>query len=62
MRKFLNDILHQFDLWHFGKNIKKKHVKLAKKKNCHSLNQWIKAIISQTFDGVARRVKEILKI
>ena len=46
MRKFLKHILHQFDVWHVGKNIKKKLVKLAKKKSCRSLNQWIKAIIN----------------
>ena len=41
MRKFLKYILHQFDVWLVGKNIKKKLVKLAKKKSFHSLNQWI---------------------
>ena len=46
IRKLLKYILHQFDVWHVGKNIKKKLVKLAKKKNCCSLNQWIKAIIN----------------
>ena len=46
MRKFLKHILHQFDVWHVRKNIKKKLVKLAKKKSCCSLNQWIKAIIN----------------
>ena len=46
MRKFLKHILHQFDVWHVGKSIKKKLVKLAKKKSCRSLNQWIKAIIN----------------
>ena len=46
MRKVLKHILHQFDVWYVGKNIKKKLVKLAKKKSCRSLNQWIKAIIN----------------
>ena len=44
MRKFLKHILHKFDVWYVRKNIKKKLVKLAKKKCCRSLNQWIKAI------------------
>ena len=39
MRKFLEPILHQFDVWHVGKNIKKKLKKLAKKKRCRSLNE-----------------------
>ena len=30
MRKFLKHILHQFDVWHAGKSIKKKLVKFAK--------------------------------
>ena len=38
MRKFLKHILHQVDVWHIGNNIKKKPVKLAKKKSCHSIN------------------------
>ena len=46
MRKFLKHILHQFDVWHVGKSIKKKLVKLPKKKSCCCLNQWIKAIIN----------------
>ena len=46
MRKFLKHILHQFDVWHVRKNIKKKLVKLAKKKSCCCLNQWIKAIMN----------------
>ena len=41
MRKFLKHILHQFDIWHVGKNIKKKIVKLPKKTSCCSLNQPI---------------------
>ena len=44
MRKFLKHILHKFDVWYVRKNIKKKLVKLAKKKCCRCLNQWIKAI------------------
>ena len=39
MRKFLKHILQQFDVWHVGKNIKKKVAKLAKKKSCRDLNE-----------------------
>ena len=46
MRKFLKHILQQFDVWHVGKNIKKKVAKLAKKKSCRDLNEWIKAIVN----------------
>ena len=41
MRKFLKHILHQFDVWHVGKNINKL-VKLAKKKSCRSFNHRLK--------------------
>ena len=37
LRKFRKDIRHQFDVWHFGKNIKKKLTKAAKKKCCEEL-------------------------
>ena len=46
MRKFLKNILQQFDVWHVGKNIKKKVAKLTKKKSCRDLNQWIKSIVN----------------
>ena len=39
-------ITHQFDVWHVGRNIKKKLLKLAKKKCNKELNHWIKAIVN----------------
>ena len=46
LRKYRKDILHQFDVWHFAKNIKKKLLEAAKKKCCAELGPWIKAIIN----------------
>ena len=42
-----DNIKHQFNIWHVGKNIKKKLVRLAKRKGCHDLNEWIKSVINQ---------------
>ena len=48
IRKFLKDhlpnILHQFDVWHFCKNIKKKLCSRAKLKKHEDLQGWIKSI------------------
>ena len=46
MKKILKDIDHQFDVWHIGRNIKKKLLKIAKKKACVDLQPWIKSIIN----------------
>ena len=46
IRKERKDIKHQFDVWHVGKNIKKKLLKLAKKITCSDLKPWIKAVIN----------------
>ena len=46
MKKECPEIKHQFDVWHVGKNIKKKLAKAAKKKTTEQLNLWIKAIIN----------------
>ena len=44
LRKNRKDIRHQFDVWHFAKNIKKHLLKAAKKKCCSELGPWIKAM------------------
>lgn len=50
VRSFLKrerkDINHQFDVWHIGRNIKKKLTKIVKKKSCIDLQPWIKSIIN----------------
>ena len=46
LKKNRKDIRHQFDVWHFAKNIKKHLLKAAEKKCCSELGQWIKAIIN----------------
>ena len=33
------DVKHQYDIWHFTKNIKKALLKAAKKKNCDIINR-----------------------
>ena len=45
MRKNDKDTIHQFDIWHFCKSIKKNLAAVAKKL-CQALNGWIKSIIS----------------
>ena len=39
-------IKHQFHVWHFAKNIKKKIVKKAKLKSCSELFDWVKVIVN----------------
>ena len=47
LRMMRKDIDHQFDVCHtFGRNIKKKLLKLAKKKARRALQSWIKSIIN----------------
>ena len=46
MREQRSHIIHQFDIWHFSKSIKKALVKAAKKKDCDIINKWIKSIIN----------------
>ena len=46
MRKEKGNIVHQFDVWHVRKNIKKKLAKFRKQKQYGDLNQWIKAAIN----------------
>ena len=64
LRKMRKDIDHQFDVWHIGRNIKKKLLKLAKKKARRDLQPWIKSIINHfwwccaTCKGDAKVLKE----
>ena len=46
LREDRPDIIHQYDIWHFTKNIKKALLKAGKKKNCEIINDWVKAIIN----------------
>lgn len=45
MKKYHPEILHQFDVWHFG-SIKKNLSNIAKKKECGELKLWIKSIVN----------------
>ena len=48
IRKYLKEeepnTTHQFDVWHFAKNIKKKLPARSKKSSCKILEKWIKLI------------------
>ena len=37
-------VTHQFDVWHFVKNIKKRLHKVGKNKSCENLQKWTKSI------------------
>ena len=39
-------INHQFDAWHFSKNIKSKLTAAGKKSSCTALKKWTKSIIN----------------
>ena len=40
-------VTHQFDVWHFVKNIKKRLHKVGKNKSCENLQKWTKSIPNQ---------------
>ena len=48
IRKYMRDeeskITHQFDVWYFVKNIKKRLHKAGKNKLCEDLQKWTKSI------------------
>lgn len=46
MRKEHPEINHQFDVWHFGKSLKKSLTAAAKRKELLELIPWIKSIIN----------------
>ncbi|XP_057310004.1 uncharacterized protein LOC130648002 [Hydractinia symbiolongicarpus] len=46
MKKEHPEINHQFDVWHFGKSLKKSLTAAAKRKECLELIPWIKSIIN----------------
>ncbi|XP_057308719.1 uncharacterized protein LOC130647027 [Hydractinia symbiolongicarpus] len=46
MREERKDIKHHFDVWHMGKNIKRKLVKCSKKTTAKDLLSWVKAVIN----------------
>ena len=64
MKKEHPQIKHQFDVWHFAKNIKKKIVKKSKLKSCSELFDWVKAIVNHFWwccascGGNAQELKE----
>ena len=51
MRENEKDTIHQFDIWHFCKSIKK--AAATKKKPCQALNGWIKSIINHLWWAVS---------
>ena len=46
---------HQFDNWHFSKNIKSKLIVAAKKSSCTALQIWTKFIINHFWWACATR-------
>ena len=53
MRENEKDTIHQFDIWHFWKRIKKNLAAAAKKKPCQTLNVWIKSVINDFWWAVS---------
>ena len=58
------NIDHQFDVWHFCKNIKEKLNAVFKKASCNDFCPWIKSVAHQfwcacsTFEGDAQMLRE----
>ena len=40
------DIVHQFDIWHLAKSIKKDLILKSKSKKCENLKKWIKSVLN----------------
>ena len=69
IRKFLREeypnILHQYDIWHRAKNLRKKLEKVAKKKAFKDLQPWLKSIINhfwwscKSCDGDVEKLREM---
>ena len=53
MRENEKDTIHQFDIWHFCRSVKKNLAAAAKKKPCQALNGWIKSIINHLWWAVS---------
>ena len=53
LRKNEKDTIHQFDIWHFYKSIKKNLVAAEKKKPYQALNGWIKSTINYLWCAVS---------
>ena len=49
LREERPEITHQFDPWHFAKNIKSKLGPLARRKECKIIQEWIKSIRNHLF-------------
>ena len=64
IRKYIREeeskITHQFNVWHFAKNIKKRLHKFAKNKSCENLQKWTKSI-SNHFWLACATCKELLR-
>lgn len=68
IRKYMREeepkIRHQFDVWHFAKNIKKKLLAAGKKSSCQIIGKWVKSIGNHlwwscaTCNGDAELLKE----
>ena len=52
MREHESEIDHQFDVWHFRKNIKAKLLDASWKKICEVLRQWINQFVITYGDRV----------
>ena len=68
IRKYMREeeptINHQFDVWHFVKNIKKKLLVASKNSSCKIIKKWIKSIVNHfwwscpTCNGDAELLRE----
>ena len=46
LKEYEQQIYHQFDLWHFSKNIKSKLIAADKNSSCTASQKWTKSIIN----------------
>ncbi|KAK3106929.1 hypothetical protein FSP39_003265 [Pinctada imbricata] len=53
VRENMPDTVHNYDVWHVAKGVKKKLISLAREKDCHEIQDWIQSISNHLYWSAA---------